>query len=166
MTRTAAIIGCGSIATAHAYGFAASGMVDLVGLADIHRGALDELGQRCGVREAGRFTDYRAMLDAVRPDIAVICLWHELHTEAIQAAASRGVGVILCEKPIAGDLGAAQARWWQSGVRARSSPSRTSAGSLPVGPMPAGCSPTERSAGRPIGPVPGRYLVMPSVGEM
>ena len=109
MARTAVIIGCGSIATAHAYGFVASGVVDLVGLADIHRGALDELGTSCGVPEEGRFTDYRAMLDAVRPDIVVICLWHELHTEAVRAAASRGVGVILCEKPIASNLGDAQA---------------------------------------------------------
>lgn len=106
--RRAAIIGCGSIATAHAYGFIASGVIELVGLADIRRESVDELADRSGVPQEGRFTDYREMLDALRPDIVVVCLWHGLHADAVFAAASRGAGVILCEKPMAANLGEAE----------------------------------------------------------
>jgi predicted dehydrogenase len=104
---TAAIIGCGSIATAHAYGFAAAG-VDLVGLADIRKESVDDLADRAGVGAAGRFTDYRTMLDELRPDIVVVALWHGLHAEAVGAAASRGARVLLCEKPMAANLGEAE----------------------------------------------------------
>lgn len=108
MMPTAAIIGCGSIATAHAYGFVASGAADLVGLADIRQESVDELGDLSRVAPSGRFTDYRRMLDELRPDIVVISLWHGLHAEAVVAAASRGARVILCEKPMAANLGDAE----------------------------------------------------------
>ena len=108
-TRRAVIIGCGSIAWAHAYGFVASGAAELVGLADIRRESVDELADVCGIGDGGRFTDYRAMLDALRPDIAVVSVWHGLHAEVTRAAAARGVGLILSEKPMAGNLGDAEA---------------------------------------------------------
>lgn len=104
----AAIIGCGSIATAHAFGFATAGTIDLVGLADVRRESVDELADRCGLGEDGRFTDYRVMLDQLQPDIVAICLWHGLHAEAVVAASSRGVPLILCEKPMAPTLGDAR----------------------------------------------------------
>jgi predicted dehydrogenase len=104
----AVIIGCGSVAAAHAYGFAASGAAAVVGLADIRREAVDALGDRCGVPAGGRFHDYRTMLDRTRPDIAVVCVWHALHLDAVLASIECGARLVVCEKPMAPSLGEAK----------------------------------------------------------
>lgn len=103
----AAIIGCGSIATAHAYGVARAADIDLVALADIRLDAAVALGGRFGVPERACYSDYRRMLEEVRPDVVVVALWHGQHAEATLAAASRGARLIICEKPMATSLGEA-----------------------------------------------------------
>ena len=104
----AAIIGCGSIATAHAYGIAKVDGVELAGLADIRLDAATALGARFGLEPAACFEDYRAMLDSVRPDVVFVAVWHGQHAEATIAAASRGARLIVCEKPMATCLGEAE----------------------------------------------------------
>lgn len=103
----AAIIGCGSIATAHAYGVDRSDGIELVGLADLRRAAAVDLAGRFGIDDSACFGDYREMLDTVRPDVVFVALWHGQHAEATIAAASRGARLIICEKPMAGSLGEA-----------------------------------------------------------
>jgi len=107
-----AIIGCGSIATAHAYGVAVAGRergdVELVGLADLRLDAALELAARFGVPAEACFDDYRTMLDRLRPDVVIVAVWHARHAEATLAAAARGARLIICEKPMAATLGDAE----------------------------------------------------------
>ncbi len=102
------IIGCGSIATAHAYGISRARGIELVGLADIRLDAAAALAERFGVPQSECSTDYRTLLDELRPDVVVIALWHGQHAEATIAAASRGARLILCEKPMATCTGEAE----------------------------------------------------------
>lgn len=61
----------------------------------------------CDVREealapyahTARYTDYKKMLDEVRPDAVHICTPHYLHAEMVIEALSRDISV-LCEKPL------------------------------------------------------------------
>lgn len=105
---TAAIIGCGSIATAHAYGIARSGVARLTGLADIRRDAAHALADSFGVPQSACYGDYPTMMEEVHPDIVFIALWHGQHAEATIAAASRGARMIVCEKPMATSIGEAE----------------------------------------------------------
>jgi predicted dehydrogenase len=102
------IIGCGSIARAHAHGWTTCEHTDLVALADITPEARQEFGDTFGIAPEMRFGDMREMLDAVKPDIVSVCLWHGQHAEAVVAAASRRPQLILCEKPMATSLGEAE----------------------------------------------------------
>jgi UDP-N-acetyl-2-amino-2-deoxyglucuronate dehydrogenase len=108
-----AIVGCGSIAAAHAYGVALAarerGDVELVGLADLHLDAAVGLGSRFGVPATACFDDYRLMLDTLRPDVVYVAVWHGQHAEVTIAAAARGARLVVCEKPMAATLGDADA---------------------------------------------------------
>ncbi len=81
------------------------GLLRLVGLADV------EVERRA--RQAGEgagacpvFADPRALLEETRPDFVVVATPHPSHEEVTLAAAGLGVHV-LCEKPIAHTVGAA-----------------------------------------------------------
>jgi predicted dehydrogenase len=104
------IIACGGIARAHAEGWrGAAEDVEIHALADSNPEALREFGETYAVPLERRYLDYRAMLDAERPDIVSVCSWHGQHAEMTIAAAARGPKVILCEKPMATSLGQADA---------------------------------------------------------
>jgi dTDP-4-amino-4,6-dideoxygalactose transaminase/predicted dehydrogenase len=99
----AAVIGYGSIAPDHAYGYETTGRALLVAVSDIAPKAIaDALDQRGYLRA---YRDYRQMLEEVRPDVVSICTWPQHHVEAVEAAAAAGVKGILCEKPVALQLG-------------------------------------------------------------
>lgn len=106
-TYRAAIIGCGSISKAHARGYRAVEEIELVALCDIHPKALQERADEFNVR--GRYRDYREMIEKEKPDIVSICLWQGLHAEVTIGCANMQVPGILCEKPMATSLGAADA---------------------------------------------------------
>ncbi|MGH7861961.1 MAG: Gfo/Idh/MocA family protein [Candidatus Dormibacteraceae bacterium] len=100
------IIGCGWVASAHAWGVRSleGEGVRLVALADSDAGRARALAGQFG--EAQVFSDYRQLL--ARDDIHAvsICLPDFLHTEATLEAAACGKHV-LCEKPLAVDLAGA-----------------------------------------------------------
>lgn len=48
---------------------------------------------------AHHYTDYKKMLDEVKPDVVHVCTPHYLHAEMVIEALSRGIHV-LCEKPL------------------------------------------------------------------
>ena len=102
-----AIIACGTIARCHGRGWQGVPDVDLVAIADSNKQARDEFGEFFDVPEAGRFADYRQMLDEIRPDFVDVCSWHGLHAEMVIAAAARAPKAILCQKPMALSLGEA-----------------------------------------------------------
>src|SRR2546423_8481837 len=106
-----AIIACGTIARVHARAWLGvpDQPVALGALADTHPDARREFGDFFGIPEDRRYADFREMLDAERPDFVDVCSWHQQHAEMVIAAAARGPKAILCQKPMAVDLGEADA---------------------------------------------------------
>jgi predicted dehydrogenase len=106
-----AVIACGTIARVHARGWqgVAGQPVQIAACADTHPDARREYGDFFGVPEGKRYADFREMLDAEHPDFVDVCSWHQQHAEMVIAAAARRPKAILCQKPMAVDLGEADA---------------------------------------------------------
>jgi len=106
-----AIIACGTIARVHARAWlgVAGQPVALGALADTHPDARREFGDFFGIPEAKRYADFREMLDAEGPDFVDVCSWHQQHSGMVIAAAARQPKAIVCQKPMAVDLGEADA---------------------------------------------------------
>lgn len=100
-----AIIACGTIARCHARGWQGVPDVELGAIADSNPAALAEFGDFFNVPEKHRYTDYREMLDKVRPDFVDITSWHGQHAEMTIAAAARQPKAITCQKPMSLSLG-------------------------------------------------------------
>ena len=79
------------------------GAVKLVGLADVALERAKEPGDEHGIPA---FQDYLQLLDQTKPEFIVIATPHPSHEEITVAAAERGIHV-LCEKPIAHTVAAA-----------------------------------------------------------
>jgi predicted dehydrogenase len=99
MTLRVGIIGAGQAGERHAVGFAACEGAQLVGIADIDQGRADTLATRF---DAKAFTDWHKLLDE-KLDILVVSLPHNMHVAPTEAAAARGIHVLM-EKPIATTL--------------------------------------------------------------
>lgn len=95
------IIGCGWVASAHAWGVRAleTDDVRLVGVADRNEQVAQELAARHGTSYV---TDYRELLERDDVDAVSVCVPDFLHEEVTVAAARAGKHV-LCEKPLATD---------------------------------------------------------------
>ncbi len=104
-----AIIACGMIARVHARGWLGvpGRPTGIAAIADTDAGALREFGEFFAVSGDHRYADYREMLDRERPDFVDVCSWHALHAEMVIAAAARRPKAIVCQKPMAVDLGEA-----------------------------------------------------------
>jgi UDP-N-acetyl-2-amino-2-deoxyglucuronate dehydrogenase len=102
------IIGCGWVASAHAWGVRSleDQGVRLVAVADKDGGRAREVGDRFGAEHV--LEDYRALLERPDIDAVSVCLPDFLHREVVIAAAEAGKHV-LCEKPLALDLESADA---------------------------------------------------------
>jgi predicted dehydrogenase len=79
------------------------GVLRLVGLADVAAERASKPGEAHGIPA---FADYNTMLAEAAPDFVVIATPHPQHEEVTAAAAQRGIHV-LCEKPIAHSVAAA-----------------------------------------------------------
>jgi predicted dehydrogenase len=110
-TYRTAIIACGTIARVHARAWqgVAGQPVALSACADTHPDARREFGDFFGIAEDKRYADFREMLDTEQPDFVDVCSWHQQHAEMVIAAAARRPKAILCQKPMAVDLGEADA---------------------------------------------------------
>lgn len=99
-----AVIGCGRCAQDHLQAYQKLGQAEIVGVADIverqARSVAEQFGCAC-------YTDYRRLLDDVKPDAVSVCTPPSSHAEVTLDALSRGVHV-LCEKPFAITLGDAK----------------------------------------------------------
>ena len=106
-----AIIACGMIARVHARGWlGVPGQPTRIGaIADTNPDARREFGDFFDVNDEQRYSDYREMLDKERPDFVDVCSWHQQHAEMVIAAAARQPKAIICQKPMAVDLGEADA---------------------------------------------------------
>jgi predicted dehydrogenase len=109
MAHRVAIIGCGRIAWAHALGWQVCAGTDVVALADPDPAALARLGDAYGVAPAHRYDDYHSLFATESVDVASICVWTGRHLGAVVAASDAGVRLIVTEKPMADNIGHAQA---------------------------------------------------------
>ena len=96
------LIGAGGFGSAWAHTFLPhfQERLQIVGIADIDSEALHRAGAALGVPDEYRYASYERMLGEVAADVCFIVLPPTLRTEAVKAAAERGMA-ILCEKPIA-----------------------------------------------------------------
>jgi predicted dehydrogenase len=101
----AGIIGLGGIARAHTRGYDAVDAIVLVAGADVSSAQGAEYARE--VHPIETYTDYVEMLDNEELDLVSVCTWPPLHEEMVVAAAQRGVKGIVCEKPMALNLGQA-----------------------------------------------------------
>lgn len=101
------VIGCGRIARFHVHGYQQVPQVVVVAGAEPEPTIRAGFGQEFGI--AALYADYHEMLAQERPDIVSICTWPPLHAEMAIAAAEAGAKAIICEKPMAVNLGEADA---------------------------------------------------------
>lgn len=97
------IIGAGQAGERHAIGFDATATTQVAAIADLDESRAQALAARFG---AQAYTDWRTMLDQ-KLDILVVCLPHNMHVAPAEAAAKRGIHLLM-EKPIATTMADAQ----------------------------------------------------------
>lgn len=93
----AAVIGAGAMGKHHARLYAAMDNVSLVGVADPDAEARAQVARRHHTRA---FSDYRALLDAEKPDLVSLAVPTEFHYPIASDLIGRGIHVLV-EKPIA-----------------------------------------------------------------
>lgn len=94
---TAAVIGCGDVASVHLDAIATMADVDLVAVCDTDAGRREDASATLGVPG---YADHLELLDTVRPDVVHICTPHHLHASLAIDCLERGINVIV-EKPLA-----------------------------------------------------------------
>ncbi|HIC68535.1 MAG TPA: Gfo/Idh/MocA family oxidoreductase, partial [Candidatus Latescibacteria bacterium] len=102
---TAAIVGCGSIGHAHMDGYNLVDEVEVIAVADPVDVAREQYVQKYGQLQG--YDTVEQLLAEARPDIVSVCTWHGLHPQPTIAAAEAGVRAVICEKPMAIGMGAA-----------------------------------------------------------
>jgi predicted dehydrogenase len=102
-TYRVGIIGCGGIARAHARGYAKVPATQLVAGADPD--ASQQSKFKTSFPGLTMYKDYREMLDKENLDLVSVCTWPPLHAEMVIAAAEHSPKGIVCEKPMALNLG-------------------------------------------------------------
>ena len=103
----AAVIGAGGISANHIHGYLATGRYEVVALADLSAEAMAEKNEQFDISPA-HYSDGREMMEKERPDVVSICTWHKGHAPWTVAAAAYKPQAILCEKPMADSVGAAE----------------------------------------------------------
>lgn len=96
----------GAMPRSHAASYYRHPQTDLVGVCDIRQDALDGFRREWGDvwPEMAYYTDYRAMLEELQPDIVSVVTPDHVHADITVAAAQGSAQAILCEKPIATTL--------------------------------------------------------------
>lgn len=94
------IIGCGLIARSHANAIKKNQSADLVAVCDVDFAKAQALASEF---QAEPFTEAVTMLNAVKPDFAVICVPTFLHEHYVNLCALNSINV-LCEKPLEKNL--------------------------------------------------------------
>lgn len=114
----ALIIGCGKVAGGydlrgskrevwtHAKAYRQNPQVDLAGVTDSSAKIARKFAKTWDVPYSG--TELLTALKKVKPDIVSICSSTNTHASLIESLCRAGIGAILCEKPIAYDLRAAE----------------------------------------------------------
>ncbi|TWT40406.1 putative oxidoreductase YhhX [Phycisphaerae bacterium RAS1] len=113
----AAVVGCGRIGcgfdddsrrgyvASHAGALHRSPRFELAALCDVDFDRVRQYSEKLGVE--GRYRDFRVLLDEESPDLLSVCTHADTHEQIVVTAADAGVRAILCEKPLAPTLDAA-----------------------------------------------------------
>jgi len=102
---TAAIVGCGSIGNAHMEGYNLIDDIEVIAVCDPSLPARKTYMDEYGIE--GEFESVAEMMAQAKPDIVSVCTWHLLHPAPTIAAAKGGAKAVICEKPMAIGMGAA-----------------------------------------------------------
>lgn len=102
---TAAVVGCGSIGNAHMEGYNLIDDIEVIAVCDPSPPARKTYMDEYGIE--GEFESVEAMMAQAKPDIVSVCTWHLLHPAPTIAAAKGGAKAVICEKPMAIGMGAA-----------------------------------------------------------
>ena len=102
---TAAIVGCGSIGNAHMEGYNLIDAIEVIAVCDPSLPARKTYMDEYGI--GGEFESVAEMMAQAKPDIVSVCTWHLLHPAPTIAAAKGGAKAVICEKPMAIGMGAA-----------------------------------------------------------
>ena len=97
---TAAVVGCGDVSIVHFEAIESLVSVELQGVCDVDPAAAAKAHERWGVPG---FDDHRALLAAVRPDVAHVCTPHDQHAAVVVDCLAARVAVIM-EKPLAATM--------------------------------------------------------------
>ena len=104
------VIGCGGMAHYHIRGYLSCGRYEVVALADLSAGAMedyDRLFDEYDDYHPSHYTDGRDMLASEDLDVVSVGVWHRGHAEWTIAAAAHKPKAVLCEKPMADTVGRA-----------------------------------------------------------
>ena len=101
------VIGCGGISNNHIRGYIDSGRYEIVALADLNESAMAEKDQTYNISPQ-HYTNAREMLEKEALDVLSVCTWHTGHATWTIAAAAYKPKAILCEKPMADNVGRAE----------------------------------------------------------
>ncbi len=93
--KRAAVIGLGDISSIHINAIQSNPDITLAAVCDI-----DESRKEAAPEGVPFYTDYKTMIEEVKPDVVHVCLPHYLHVPVTEAAVEMGVHVF-CEKPMA-----------------------------------------------------------------
>lgn len=99
----AAVAGLGRMGVRHLEALRRLGM-DVAGLADVSGEAVAAAADPIGLDMDRRFSDARALFQAVRPEAVVVATTASSHASLVLAAVDVGARFILCEKPMASSL--------------------------------------------------------------
>lgn len=101
------ILGCGGMSRNHVNGYLITGRYEVVALADLNESAMASMDSQFSL-STNHYTDAREMFEKEKLDVVSICTWHGGHAPWTIAAAAYQPKAILCEKPMADTLGAAE----------------------------------------------------------
>ena len=95
-----AVIGCGGMGRSHSHNFKNMGpdVITMAAACDIVPEKAQKFVEDFGYEKA--YTDYKQMLEEVRPDAVLVTTWNAAHAPCTIAALEAGANV-LCEKPMA-----------------------------------------------------------------
>lgn len=76
---------------------------------DINEERLRRFSEMAGIPPQHRFSSYETLITEVRPSMVIVSTWTDTHAAIGITAARHGAKVIVCEKPVAGNLADARA---------------------------------------------------------
>ena len=104
-TYKVAIVGCGGIGHSHMEGYNLLDNVEVIAVVDPVEKARQTYIGAYDIPKG--YASIEEMLENESPDIVSVCTWHLLHPAPTIAAAKAGVPGVLCEKPMAIGMAAA-----------------------------------------------------------